>query len=232
MASHGSQPFLEAGRALDAALKAAGFTGRDLASQLKVDDSRVSKWRNGHERVPDDKVAPIERLLNADLSALHDAPAAVHYEMYVAAPITGLAPADIEPHHDAIAMILEKVEPLVDGLYWPGREIRSRSDLLAPALTTERNLRVMQHCRAFLYLQFRPLSGPSGSLVELGLALGRQMRTTVFMAPKLEMPFMLKGFEGVAGRINFLPDARVYNDYKPSEAAHFIEVNQRPIFGL
>jgi len=46
--------------------------------------------------------------------------------------------------------------------------------------------------------------------VELGFALGLGMKTTMIIKKDLLTPCMFQGFEGVAGRLDFLPPLRIY----------------------
>lgn len=232
MASQAAQPYAAFGAALAEALQDADMTGKDLARKLDVDQSRVSKWRNGHELPPTHKVEEMEQILGVSLSGVRRASATPHYELYVSAPITGLKDEDIAPHRDAVSTVVDAVRPLVTGLYWPGENITSRDDLRDRALTTETNMAVLHHCKALLYLQFTELAGPSGALIELGIGLGRRLRTTVITGPQLPLPFMLNSFDAVAARIDFLPDARTHPNCTPDEAVRLITVNGRPLLGL
>jgi hypothetical protein len=50
---------------------------------------------------------------------------------------------------------------------------------IAPDIAATHNLTDLASCPAFLYLQFAEVIGPSSTLVELGIALGRKMKVTM-----------------------------------------------------
>ena len=221
------------GQALRRAIKAAGVTQAAVAEHLITDASQVSRWVND-KAVPVAKtVRVLEEFLNTDLSEAFNASTPSH-ELYVSAPITGLGDGAIGSHHESIAGGVAAAEGHVNSVWWPGSSIRSRSDLRAADLATEQNLRVMEHCRALLYLQFAEIHGPSGALVELGIALGRRMKTTIICLRGVRLPFMMEpsSFAAVAERSRILPAARLYEVESIDVAAALIANNGRELLGL
>lgn len=154
------------------------------------------------------------------------------YELYVAAPITGLKVEDISSHNTAVDEVVRAASRHVNSLYWPGEMVRATSDLTAPDITTERNMQVLQRSSALLYLQFKEVVRPSGALIELGCALGWRLKTTVIMKEGLDQPFMLENFSGVAATLGFLPNARVYKVRSVGDACDLITKNGRELLGL
>src|SRR5689334_2111755 len=77
------------GKALKAAIAAARYTQAGLARELHIDAGQVSRWVNGKAIPHKETAAKIEQILGADLSAALAA-SSPEYELYVAAPITGL----------------------------------------------------------------------------------------------------------------------------------------------
>jgi hypothetical protein len=73
---------------------------------------------------------------------------------------------------------------------------------------------------------------PSSSLIELGCALGRRLKTTIIMQADLHQPFMLDGFGAVAASLSFLPKARVYTVRSVEHACDLITRNGRELLGL
>ncbi len=88
------------------------------------------------------------------------------------------------------------------------------------------------HCKALLFLQFSEILQPTSALIELGLALGKRLKTTIFVQRDLPIPFMLEGFSAVAAEIPFLPKARVYPVASATEACRMIRKNGRDLLGL
>ncbi|MGZ7042863.1 MAG: hypothetical protein ACXVH7_13810, partial [Thermoanaerobaculia bacterium] len=82
------------------------------------------------------------------------------------------------------------------------------------------------------YLQFADVVHPSGSFIELGIALGRRLKTTIILKSGVRHAFMLDGFSAVAERVSFLPNARIYDVKSPEQACELIERNGRVLLGL
>lgn len=219
------------GKALKAAISAARFTQAGLARELHIDQGQVSRWVNGKAIPHSETVARIERILGTDLSAAFAA-SSPDYELYVAAPITGLKVEDIGPHNSAVNEVVKAASTHVNSLYWPGERIRSISDLTAPDIATEQNMQVLQRSAAFLYLQFMEVVRPSSALIELGCALGWRLKVTVVMQADLTQPFMLDNFGAVAATLGFLPKARVYKVKSVGDACDLITRNGRQLLGL
>jgi transcriptional regulator with XRE-family HTH domain len=219
------------GAALRAAIVAAGYTQARLAHALNIDAGQVSRWTNDRTIPHSETVARIEQLLDVDLSSSFSA-SAVEYELYVSAPLTGLKTQDIATHHTAVAEVVAATKAHVNSLYWPGEQIRGLSDLPAPDIATERNMKVLAECSAFLYLQFSDIVRPSSALIELGIALGRRLHTTIIVQTDVEQPFMLDNFGGVAASLNFLPKARIYTVRSVVDACSLVTRNGRELLGL
>lgn len=152
----------------------------------------------------------------------------------MSAPISGLADDDIPEHHAAVAQVVDAASQHVNGLSWPGGRISTAGDRRTSAadLVTERNMRELVSCPAYLYLQFAEVIGPSSALVELGFALGRKMKVTIIYKKGLTGLYMLRGFDGVAARLGFLPEARIYEVDSVDDAASLIAGNGRELLGL
>lgn len=221
------------GQALRRAIKSAGVTQAAVAEHLITDASQVSRWVND-KAVPLGKtVRDLEEFLSADLAEAFSA-STPSYEVYVAAPITGLEDAAISAHHDSIAKIVEAAAGHVNSIWWPGSSIHSKADLRAADLATEQNLRAMEHCQALLYLQFAEIQGPTGALVELGIALGRRIKTTIICLRGVRLPFMMEptSFAAVAERSKILPAARLYEVESVDAASALVANNGRELLGL
>ena len=219
------------GKALRTAIEAAHYTQAGLARELHIDAGQVSRWVNGKAIPHVETVAKMEQILGTDLSRAFAA-SSPEYELYVSAPITGLKVEDIGPHNTAVDTVVKAASAHVNSLYWPGKAIRSTSDLSAPDIVTERNMQALQRSAAFLYLQFMEIVRPSGALVELGCALGWRLKTTIIVQADLDQPFMLDNFGAVAATLGFLPKARVYKVKSSSDACDLITRNGRALLGL
>jgi transcriptional regulator with XRE-family HTH domain len=219
------------GDALRAAIVAAHTTQAELARDLEIDPGQVSRWVN-NKTVPHlDTVARIGQILGADLSASFSV-STPEYELYVSAPITGLKRQDIGTHHAAVAEVVAAARAHVNSLYWPGEEIQQQSDLAAPDIATEQNMRVLAKCSALLYLQFVDIVRPSSALIELGVALGRHLKTTIILKSDVAQPYMLNGFGAVAASVSFLPKARIYYVGSVGDACGLVRKNGRVLLGL
>lgn len=219
------------GQAIKQALLAAGVTQAGLARRLVIDAGQVSRWVTDKAIPLQKTVERIEEELGADLSTAFRVSTPVH-ELYVSAPITGLGRRGVGAHHDAVATVVDVAKRHVNSLFWPGAGIRGVSDLVAPDIATERNMKVMQSCSALLFVQFAEIVRPSSSLVELGIGLGRRMKTTMILHADIEQPFMLAGFDGVASSLPFLPRARIYRVHSVDEACDLVDGSGRELLGL
>lgn len=219
------------GAALAVALSNARQTQADLARGLGIDPGQVSRWVNNKTRPHVGTVDKIEGLLGVDLMPAFEA-SLPELELYVAAPITGLGSKRVSDHRDKVAQVVEGLRPHVHSYYWAGEEIGSLDDLQASDLATENNLRRFENAQACLFIQLDEIEGPSGSLIELGLALGMKKKTTIIIREGLRTPFMLKGFQGVAPKFRFLPEARIYPVANVGDAVRLVSRNGRPLLGL
>jgi hypothetical protein len=154
------------------------------------------------------------------------------FELYLAAPISGLDAACVAEHHDAVERISAEATKVTNGVYWPGRDIHTMNDLAAADIVTRDNLEVLSHCDGLLYVQLSDVAHPTGALIELGIALGRRIKTTIMIQKDLPLPFMLRNFEGVAARSQIMPDARVDFVEDVDDVIQRIGRNGREIFGL
>jgi hypothetical protein len=168
--------------------------------------------------------------LGTDLSFALDASQSIH-ELYVSAPITGLGP-QLSDHHDVVESVVVAAREHVESVFWPGEDIKSADQLVAPDIATERNMRVIEHCSAFLYIQLAEIVHPSSALIELGIALGRRIRTTIILGTDVQHPYMLDGFGAIAASLSFLPKARIYPVHSVREATELVRRNGRELLGL
>lgn len=204
----------------------------DLARALPADAGLVSKWIHGHQGPGAANRRRLKEVLGLDLGVSRPA-AHKTYELYVAAPITGLANGNIAGHQAEVTQVVTAARHHVPGVYWPGEEILGTADLVAPDIATEHNLDVLAQSKALIYLQFEELDGPSGALVELGIGLGRRIKTTIILREGLRTPFLLReGFGAVAARHQSMPKARIYLVKSAADAASLIERNGRELLGL
>jgi transcriptional regulator with XRE-family HTH domain len=220
--------------ALSQALRDKQISQAALARELKVDPSQVNRWVRGNAIPHFDNVQRIEKFLKTDLSDAFTKSTSDN-ELFVSAPISGIADENIPEHHDAVAKVVAAARQHVNGLVWPGELIRTATDRrnAAADITTERNMTILVDCPAYLYLQFVEVVGPSSAFVELGFALGRKKKVTIIVKKGLTSPYMLRGFGAVAARLKFLPEARIYTEVEsPEEAASVVEGTGRELFGL
>lgn len=220
-------------KALRKAMEDADITQAALAREFGTDASQVSRWANGKAVPHINTVRRIERLLKADLAGAL-AESTPDYELFVSAPISGIVHEDIPDHHDAVARVVSAANDHVNGLIWPGSQIRTAADCLTAAadLVTEKNMKALYSSQAYLYLQFAEVVRPSSAFVELGFALGRKMKVTIIVQQGLKNPFMLRGFSAVAESLDFLPKARTYEVASADEAASLIKGSGRELLGL
>ena len=228
MAEQGSASF---GEALQRAIQKARISQADLARQLQTNPAQVSRWANNKCLPHPETVKRIEQILEVDLSESFTASTPGH-ELYVSAPIAGLKDEHISEHHDTVAKVVAAADQYVNGVYWPGEEIRAITDLKEPDIATEERMTALAKCSSYLYLQFNEIVHPTSALVEFGLALGMKLKTTLIIKRDLHNPYMLEGFGAVAARLPFLPDARIYQVLSVEDAVARINRNERALFGL
>lgn len=218
--------------ALRRAIRDARYTQAKLAERLGTDASQVSRWVNGKAEPHPSTIGAMENILQADLSrAMRES--TTKYELYVSTPIASLDDdAMIADHNDKVKLVADSIQSTATSFYWPGETIRSESDLPAADLATERNMKIFHNCRALLYLQFSHSVQPSSALIELGLALGRKMETTIVIDSSIVRPLIFSGLERIAAKLAFLPDTRIYTVDSAAEAANLITRNGREILGL
>lgn len=219
--------------ALRQALQDVGMTQAQLARRLGIDPAQISRWCNAQAIPPSEDIHRIQVILKIDLSDF-SAKSKPNYELFVSTPISGLDSNDIPQHHDDVAKVVDAANQHVSALIWPGEQIRTASDQrkAAPDIVTERNMRALHACPAYLYLQFAEVVRPSCAFVELGFALGKRLKITVVVKKGLAGLYMFNGFGTVTGSLNFLPNARIYEVASADEAATLIESNGRELLGL
>jgi transcriptional regulator with XRE-family HTH domain len=219
--------------ALRKAMEDAGVTQAALARALLMDAGQINRWAKGKAVPHINSVRRIEKILKADLADALDK-STPDYELFVSAPISGIAGEDIPEHHNAVARVVSAANEHVNNLIWPGRHIETAAGLLADAadIVTEKNMRALHSSQAYLYLQFAEVVRPSSAFVELGFALGRRMKVTIIIQQGLKNPFMLRGFSAVAESLDFLPKARTYEVASADEAASLIKGSGRELLGL
>jgi transcriptional regulator with XRE-family HTH domain len=220
--------------ALRQALRAKRMNQADLAREIPIDPSQVNRWIAGKAFPQINNLHRIEEILEVDLSESFDE-STPDYELFVSAPISGIAVEKIPEHHDAVARVVNAARQHVNGLIWPGERIMTAAARQAAAadIATEHNMTALFGCPAYLYLQFTEVMGPSSAFVELGFALGRRMKVTIIVQKGLASPYMLRGFGAVAAKLRFLPEARIYTEVgSADEAASLISSNGRELLGL
>lgn len=219
--------------ALRQALDKAEMTQAALAGELHIDAGQVSRWCNGRAIPHKNNILRINGILGIDLSKSF-AESKPTYELFVSTPISGLDSKKIPQHHDAVAAVVAAARQHVNSLAWPGEQITTDAILRNDAadIVTERNMTALHGSRAYLYLQFAEVVGPSSSFVELGFALGRRMKITIIVKQGLRSPHMLKNYGTVAANLDFLPNARMYTVASAADAASLIESNGRVLLGL
>jgi transcriptional regulator with XRE-family HTH domain len=221
------------GEALRQALKTAGTSQAELARKLNIDQGQVSRWVNGKAAPHRKTINRIEKLLDVDLSTAFNE-TKPRYELFVSAPISGIAGEDIPEHYEAVSKVVAAARQHVNDLSWPGNRVKTAQDrqATAPDIAAAHNMTALFGCPAFLYLQFAEVIAPSSALVELGFALGTKMKITIIFKKGLASPYMLRGFGRVAANLPFLPDTRIYEEESADSAAALIAGNGRELLGL
>ena len=222
----------EFGIALHEALLVKRMSQAELARAIPTDASQVTRWITGAAKPSMRNQRRIEEILETKLP--NASTITREYELFVAAPVGGLNPDNIDKHHADVAKVLVAARKQVNGIYWPSEGDRTASDRTdVSAIRTERNLRALNECSALLYLQFSEVVNPSSAYIELGYALGRKMKLTIMVKSGLMLPYMLHEFGAVGPGLRFLPQVRIYpNIASAEEAAERIARNGRELLGL
>ncbi len=220
-----------AGEVVKRALSERSMKHLVFARDLDAASSTLSKWLNG-TRVPPEKVQEqIDTLLDLDLSGtwgLSSSPSTV----FVSAPGQGLRSKDRAEHRDQVLKVVTAIDKVVDTVHCPGSKILGPKDFGAPDVMTKQSMELLAESDALVYLQFAELAGPTGSLVELGIALGRKMRVTIFVQEGLDRPLLMNSFERVAARLSMLPNARNYSVQSPDEVVQWLQNGGRHLLGF
>src|SRR5689334_10402250 len=91
--------------ALRKAMEDADVKQAALAHALQVDPGQVSRWARGKAVPHINTVRRIEEILKADLADALDN-SMPDYELFVSAPISGIAGEDIPEHHNAVDKVV------------------------------------------------------------------------------------------------------------------------------
>jgi transcriptional regulator with XRE-family HTH domain len=231
------QPEATCGAVLQRALRDASKTQKELAEALSVDPAQVSRWVNNRAQPRLENIRGIKEILGIDLEAVlqHSRSASEplpppEFELFVSAPISGLSDEEIQHHRDEVHKVVTAAENVVDGgVYWSGANVTDPHDRGAADRATEASFRALERCQGYLYLQFADMANPSGALVELGLALGLKLKTTMILKRDVHTPYMFEGLQNVAADLDyFLPQVRIYVK-DADEAVGMIKVDGRDL---
>jgi len=201
-----------------------------VAPKLGVHPSQLNRWANGRV-IPDEILEVLEDVLGRD--DIKSAFATLKYDLYVSSPITSFSPLDMASHREGVGQVVESIEDIGLRPFWPAGLINSRADLLPPRLATKRNLEILHGAKGLLYIQLLETTTPSNTLVELGMALGRRMRTTIIIGQGIQMPSMFAALEVLGARMpHVLPKVRVIQVSGVDEAVNYVRTSGRSLFGL
>lgn len=219
------------GDVVRALLDERGLVHGEFARKINATPSAFSKWLAG-TRVPSwEAQEAIDKALDLDLSGKWTARSGPK-RLFVSAPGEGLRPKDRSEHRQKVEKVVTAIKNQVDVVHWPGSNVLGPEDLGAPGPATKRSLELLNESQALVYLQFSEMVRPTSSLVELGIALGRKMRVTVFIQEGLHQPFMMSNFDGVAARLPFMPDARTYEVKSPDQVVRWIKKDGAHLLGF
>ena len=221
------------GYLLRTALKTQGIRQLQLAEYLSIASSSVSRWVNDKEIPRTEYLVRIDHFLGTNLVQFTDPyqTADPVCEVFVATPMASVPTNTLKRNREWTTTLVEKLQGIVGRVYWAGRNIDLPEDFDVPDIGTEENLRALGTAKAFVLVYFDPVAPTwSGSMIELGLALGLKIPVTLFVSQTTPLPYMLEGFEGVAERTGFLPRVRIYRLQTPEEAVLYIEKNGKDIF--
>lgn len=223
------QVHVELGTRLRAILTSRKLKHSVFAKELGKNSSQLSRLLAGTEHWTRELASRIDELLTTNLTSVYDE-LTEEIDLYVASPITGLSAENIPNAHARTAGLVTFLRELGYTVSWPGEQITDVQKLIAPSVATTTNIRTLVRCRGLLYVQFDEVIHPSGALIELGIALGRKMKTTIVADARLGLPFMLRnGFDGVARDSPNLPDAKVHTFADIEDAKRQI-ANTGPLF--
>lgn len=216
---------------MTAALSQAGFTQEDLAGELRVEASTVSRWCRGINLPKATRIEEIDTCLGSQLSATSWSDAASSDpKLFLATPMASLSESKLKSHHARVSKIYDALEEHIGPTYWAGQKIRSRRDFEAPDNATSQNLRELHSSVAMIFLQLEKVSRPTSALIELGLALGLKKPCVLIIREGVDVPFMLTGgFEAVAERTRWLSTVRLYQPADDDGVIQLIRNNTRAL---
>lgn len=184
-----------------------GLTQKELAEKVSVSNYRISDWEN-NKAVPLLRHAEaLDKILGTRLSdrkeyesKYEDKPSI--YDVFVATPMASISNNHYLDSRKKVERIVHKIRESGLEVYWAGASIDSHEDFEVPDQGTERNLTALKTSKAFVFAYFGDVPpGPSGALVELGIALGLGKPVTIFVTDTYTLPYMMEeGFPRVADR--------------------------------
>lgn len=227
----------QVGRALGQALREAIARDKQkhyqFAKRMGITSPQLSKYINGRQAWTLDLAKKFDQQLGGTEMADAFVRLTQRIDIYISSPITGLADESIPIAHEQTGTLVDFLRNEGYSVQWPGERIPTIDKLIDPTVATTDNIRDIVRARAVVYVQFNEVIHPSGALIELGIALGRKMRTTVLALEGLQLPFMLRnGFDGVAGASPDLPDARIRQFRSMDDAVRQIRNTGPAFFGL
>lgn len=194
-----------------------------IAHELGLSASYVSKLLSGNHRPSTRVLASIASKFGEDLAELVD-PASVRPRIYVASPVTALDGSDIEANRKDVRRIVDSLEAQGIDCVWPGHHVDDRNDYLPPSVEAERNLTELSSCTGFLYFQSHEVIGGSGSLVEVGLAMGIGLPCIIFLGSNLSrVAYLLDGAQTETSLLRHAPRVRTHKIDSASTAVGMID---------
>lgn len=189
------------------------ITQKWLAPRLHVSEGHLSKTLG--EDPPDlaflAQVADVLGMTLSELSERAGVPIGWRYDIYLSTPFQALTDDSERSAQRADAAALVAAMRSIDlKVYWPLESVPERSaewESGIEHIAAADNIRAILSSEALVYFQSHALNGSTSALVELGYAMGKQIRTTVMVAGGVQMPFMLRRLDALAAQLSDTHDA-------------------------
>lgn len=225
--------------AVVAALRQQDLSQADLARKLDAKPSQISDWLGGKHFPRADRRRLVNELLGIDRDVRTQRPPASVVEkdipsrLYVSSPITSVPETNYKRHFGEVAEIVSAASEVVGAVEWPGAPVGPTRRLRAAGAVMPENWDWLATAGGLVYIQFEEIEGATGALIELGIALGRKIRTTVILSDRVKKPFLLSsGFERIAEARDDFPNALFYTYSSADAAAGEIRETGAAYFGL
>ena len=213
---------------------AKGMTQEELGSAIYKSPTTISRWETGKVEPSIEDAEYLDNTISTSLMSQpkYQSKSLPEYEIFVSTPMASIPEENFTNSHKEIRTIVNQIRQVCKcEVYWAGDEVTSSNSFEIPDEGTERNLNVLKTVKAYVFIYVGEVyPGSSGSLIELGIALGLKMPVTILVSKLSMLPYMIEeGFPRVAERTGF-ERVRIYQVESTNEALEYIRKYGEDLF--